>query len=684
MNILATSDIEGYSLNSIIDLNKENIVCGDILDSTLSGMVPLAKFLNAKSHNLRNIQTILQNPGKVILVLGNRDINKIKCKFLCTLKMNDNEYTTMFNNGGIDLNIETYQKLKEGFNGGNPWNIENLNAWYPYWNGALLNRLDKQGKITPIYAKDWTQPEGTDKPFLNRFNNIFGVDGPVGTMSAGNLLHTIPNEIGITTTDDDYKAFITLAVFKSLMCDNPNVSPSGTVVGMTNTNVVKGWLVKLYGDSDCITYREMGTNKYLFSHGGLTSTLLADPNVLTNVRNGFEDEQFALLLTDFGEFKKIRDEKIGLPQVGGFYKQIAENASKDSSSVKTAVDTINSIVKKSINAILSTPETTTVPDADGLFIMAYSSPFTCKVLENVGSTVCRQSDIMNSNKYSTIAPGYDNMRNNSFTLTDGVIHQVFGHKPMGYSTVVDLITDSNGNKCYLVNLDNSNSFAGESFNEKIYEKSVNKILINESGVQLNTNITITNNEKTKTKTGLFSFLNKKSSNSNTGFSNIQKDLFGNTNKSIDIAGLNITDFNKFNNEIPLVDKLKINNIVYSSSYIPKQTNVISISINTFINEELDNVIKSFPDMKSNIHGIVNKDGITYIVFTYDGTEMFKKSLFILTNEDLETYKGLIMKTTQKGGKRRNKKTKKVAHKHKSTMKKHNNKSHKKMKKSKKH
>ena len=42
MNILATSDIEGYSLNSIIDLNKENIVCGDILDSTLTGGVPLA------------------------------------------------------------------------------------------------------------------------------------------------------------------------------------------------------------------------------------------------------------------------------------------------------------------------------------------------------------------------------------------------------------------------------------------------------------------------------------------------------------------------------------------------------------------------------------------------------------------------------------------------------------------
>jgi hypothetical protein len=102
------------------------IVCGDILDSTLSQDLQkvlndattqekIIEILKLKSCNLKNIYTCITNK-KVKLIFGNRDLNKIKCRWLTELDVSGkSSLIDSFNNGQIDLNVNTYKKLKSVF-----------------------------------------------------------------------------------------------------------------------------------------------------------------------------------------------------------------------------------------------------------------------------------------------------------------------------------------------------------------------------------------------------------------------------------------------------------------------------------------------------------------------------------------------------------------------------------------
>lgn len=79
------SEIITQSNYNSFDTDKVNLyVCGDIIDSTFIGNLE-EPYLSAKSHNLSNIYNCIVN-NNIKLSFGNRDLNKIKCKFLTLLK----------------------------------------------------------------------------------------------------------------------------------------------------------------------------------------------------------------------------------------------------------------------------------------------------------------------------------------------------------------------------------------------------------------------------------------------------------------------------------------------------------------------------------------------------------------------------------------------------------------------
>jgi len=207
-NIRVISDLEGFDIENYFHDTSNLFVCGDILDSTLVGGTSLTgNYLEAKSNNLKNILHCAAN-SNVRLLFGNRDLNKLKCKYLAELN-NTGDETNKFNNGNVNLSVESYNILKQKINKENVWNVPNMNAWYTFWANV------GQGKNWTVY------PEYKDQPFYDRFLEIFGADNAKdngGTMSAQNLLETIPHEIGIVgNADKDYKAFVVLAIFKSML-----------------------------------------------------------------------------------------------------------------------------------------------------------------------------------------------------------------------------------------------------------------------------------------------------------------------------------------------------------------------------------------------------------------------------------------------------------------------------------
>jgi hypothetical protein len=293
LDFIAISDPEGYDIfeqakgakfNLSDKTSKQQLyICGDLIDSTASfgdhigikdNIVTDINRVRAKSCNLHNIALCMVHE-RIHLIFGNRDLNKLKCKFLCKLA-GKGEFIDKFNNGNIDLKIDSkdtnhpfesdYTKLKNQISekklNDKPWEIHRMKQWYPFWN---LEKLTDDTKL-----KFWKKDDNySDNFFLDRFNEIFGADPTVGTIGAQNLLYTIPYEInnnnlpiGIElTTGDDFRAFIVLAVFRSMCLKAPKVKFNNifsivfekpSLIKKTNTSHYKGWLYNLYNKGSVV------------------------------------------------------------------------------------------------------------------------------------------------------------------------------------------------------------------------------------------------------------------------------------------------------------------------------------------------------------------------------------------------------------------------------------------------
>lgn len=90
------SDPEGFSIfdssnTQITDSSNETkypdtkiLVLGDLLDST--GTLKNDESKKDKAYNIRNLMLVVKNQEKIKVLLGNRDLNKIKCRPLIEVK----------------------------------------------------------------------------------------------------------------------------------------------------------------------------------------------------------------------------------------------------------------------------------------------------------------------------------------------------------------------------------------------------------------------------------------------------------------------------------------------------------------------------------------------------------------------------------------------------------------------
>lgn len=502
INCVIISDPEGYDiLKSIPEQptpHPKIYICGDILDSTgnIGVTVKGSKVndviltehtitdenrLKAKSHNLKNIYSCISNPN-IQLIFGNRDLNKIKCKYLCELNNTQhNELINNYNDGQILLSYEIYERLKQILfaQHGKPWKIHRMIHWYPFWGGIKQDKKPKDWSNINLY--------NTGSIFLERFNEIFGADTAVGTMSAQNLLFTIPCEIlGYATfmqhlQDDDYKAFIVLAIFRS-MCQFNQKKIRSLSKPQINSLSVKGWLIRLYEKGKINEILESSTNIYLLSHGGLTKNIINNSDYLKQFLNSLHnlyvsDDKLFNILTNANYFynpltyKRINKliDIYTKPKHGGFKTDTTVSISSD--ELQHTINNNTTLLNKVISSIKDMPEMN-VPDHNMLFMLMITSNFDFNTfLEKIyiksdALMISKQYNWPSAALYGPIQPGINEMRHLMFTCTNKTLYQIIGHVPVGFGATIDKFTHPTiRHTSYLITLDNSNTFTGTSINK---------------------------------------------------------------------------------------------------------------------------------------------------------------------------------------------------------------------------
>jgi hypothetical protein len=415
-NCRIISDPEGYDINQLLnnkDIKNGNIlILGDLLDSTFIGK-PSEEQFKTKSYNIRNLD-LVNNNENIFIAMGNRDLNKIKLRQLLALKEED-KFLEKSNTEEGNIFETIVNKLKQVCsNDTNPWVVEKLteaNGFSPFWN---------KGRDKELWKKDSTKQK--KHTCEERFKIIFGPDGKEGTMSAQNLLETIPMELEalefITSgfaNDPETKAACVIAFFKlALMESDDNLNIQFT---KNNINIV-GILRRFYSrpQNFVCAYKEFGNEKNkqiaLFSHGGITKSFIET--------NGFYEFKLNSSCTD----KCIT--ATAPPTTGGYVGK-GENVGLD--TIKTRINAYNTHYMATIKACLDesiSKDKTTSENA--LYLLATSAPTKIKISEEHS---------YDAEKLSPIMPGIFNMRKTSIICETAHIYNFFGHKPDGYGPVVD-------------------------------------------------------------------------------------------------------------------------------------------------------------------------------------------------------------------------------------------------------
>jgi len=473
-NTIAISDLEGFDINKYICTgicNQENcsctldntnlIICGDIMDSTVSPntkeVASLELLTTEKIFNLRNIMRIVDDPD-IILTLGNRDINKIKCLLLNKLEKPDKSNYDLINRFNMGhMNFKEYDNIIKLLN--LKWS-ESINNWPIFWANKSADEIKYN----------------SDPFFLKRFKEIF-----TDSMGAANMLNTIYLELiamkNIIITEknkyssdyndfnfnpdvtDNHKAFIIFIIFNRML-HKPN--PEGKLITKYNTNPFHGLLYELYSrdNTKLCHYENIGNNIYIYSHGGLTNKLLDNINLKIIIDN-LEIKVFSEEIKNISLKQLTLEEKINY--INNFYKEIIKNIF------------CKSEIEKNIK-----------------FLLALSAPTKC--VENINKGTKCNVDEFDTELQSPILAGFRNMRKkeNIYYEIGKTIYQIFGHQPVGFAATIDLFTENNA-KTYLINLDSTNSFTGTKFN-KGNSESIFKIIGDVPSIKSKFNIDITSFE----------------------------------------------------------------------------------------------------------------------------------------------------------------------------------------------
>jgi hypothetical protein len=209
----------------IIGVKDKIIICGKVTDSTTSQPEHSKTYMN-RSKNLSNLIEINNNEN-ISLVVGNRDLNKIKLLLLGKL---NNQYgdkmIAKFNDGSIDITYESYlqllNKTKSAQKGGkftfvkdspeikSDWK-EDVKDWPIFWENVDYTKWED------LPTRDDDTFKDTTGFFFNRYYDVF-----VASMGSPYMLFTIPNELSIDINIGqmemyDYYAFIVFVIYNSLL-----------------------------------------------------------------------------------------------------------------------------------------------------------------------------------------------------------------------------------------------------------------------------------------------------------------------------------------------------------------------------------------------------------------------------------------------------------------------------------
>jgi len=620
------SDVEGEDILSLLPSNitinngiitnedVEIIICGDVLDSTVPFPFTIDDYyIQKKSFNLRNLKLINNNPDKIKYVLGNRDLNKIKCLYLNKLNNDDNnEYINCFNNGNCDLfkqnteintleintleintlEINEQNKMNEQIKEKNLRNLynnlkklklswkEDIDNWGRFW-------MDKEA-INKDKEKNKDYKNNYEDFFYNRYNQICA-----DSMAAPNLLYTIPYEyLNIKdlnkdkiNLNKDYYAFIVLFIFNILLTKEKK----------------NNRLYKFFKNGKLCLYEKYDTNIYLYSHGGITHNMLDKLNdFLTNNNLTFD---------------------LSVNKLLGGTKKYTFNTDIDT-NIDSKIDKINNLYKDIITKIYSNDNDN---DNKNLVIklLMISAPIQDNYINKISTNYT-----FNSTLESPILPGYNNLNENTLFNIDGYnIYQFLGHQPYGYGCSFKKYYDFNTT---IINLDNSGTYRGRyrTYNNNNDNKIMNYVLIENDNIKLFSDIYI----------------------------DIEKDIQFFNNKNY------ITNYNdyvkKFNNSLKLITLFNDNNkIIISNNSNIQENNIINIKIEyNIINYKNDipittEVINGYMYYFYN-HGCSSIKNKNYYIFTLgrrkenDIAVTFDKILFILNEKDKNE---LISKMTPPSG-----------------------------------
>ena len=679
--IYVISDPEGYDIETMFDKPKDGnfdlYICGDLTDSTFIGKFDdpkLSAYINLKSNNLKNIYNVVNNDN-YNLVLGNRDLNKLKCLLLCELNNDDNSdkgsIISKFNNGNIDLTEEAFNELKEAIN----TNITNkkgvwkhqMKKFYPFWNGGI-----------ETYKKTWDKDDSDTDYFKDRFDKIFGLDGSTGTMSAGNLLITIIQELNnikilnTSNTSPDFESFVVLAIYRSMLMghvENDFVKEFSSTENfkaycnkklksynnVLNSNIFYAWLSKLYNKSSVVEVIAEKSNMYIFSHGGINhpmlSNKLSDNDFLKNINTA--------MFTDPSKLKPPPSP----PQKGGFHSNTKTGVSANDVQLycNETNEYFTSLILQYIRTyFLSYNNKVTLPNKKKNYHECVNSLIKLIILSGGFNYKNFKNKLENQETYpeysfitEDVSPiiftdgkkfrGTDNM----FTVNGYTTYQFVGHIPLSYTSTIELYQNQNKNdKTILIYLDTSNSFKGTTvnlLNNNNKLQSMNYSIINSDGSVSNKSVIALDNSTPNIKTSTpniktydiahindmivpelshsvyisSSLISKAPYNSN--FDNIQRIVFTlynniDPNDNSDILATNGTLVVSKNKNKIVVD--------YNGTGINSSGNINSIiNINTF--------------------SVIEKD---YVIVTIRNG--FLKALLILSNDDFKNFTSELKKISK--------------------------------------
>jgi hypothetical protein len=352
------TNIETKTLEDCKDILGENykiIICGNVINS----------IYNFNNNNIRNLIEINDN-NNIELIASDLDIHKIKLILLSKLNNDiDDKHIKKFNNGSIDITIESYNTLyeiiKKRTDKDNKesqfietyseiWK-ENLDEWPRFWleDNQILNNSNTFNESSI---------------FIDRFNDIFE-DLP----DVKNLLETIPSELFIKIDDDnidnenDYRAFIVFIVFNNLF--NPKKSCSGD-------SKLKGLLCNILLNKTrmCRYIKDKTENiGYFFSHGGIKKPFFENPEKLLEYHNfilsgfGLIDNEIYNKLNITHNFKELmKNPQYFANYCNNFFKYV----------IKTIIKKYNKYLKS------GNIEKYNIVKANIFLLLALSTPIDCK------------------------------------------------------------------------------------------------------------------------------------------------------------------------------------------------------------------------------------------------------------------------------------------------------------------